>query len=87
MLIPGHEAGVRRFCLWALGMAVLTLRKVYANRNFTSGQQVKISRRSVKAVVLVSNLSVSNDTVLKLLFDGFTRSLPIAENPPKPILV
>jgi len=87
LLIPGHEAGVRRFCLWALGMAVLTLRKVYANRNFTSGQQVKISRRSVKAVVLVSNLSVSNDTVLKLLFDGFTRSLPIAENPPKPILV
>lgn len=87
LLIPGHEAGIRRFCLWALGMAVLTLRKVYANRNFTSGQQVKISRRSVKAVVLVSNLSVSNDTVLRLLFGGFTRSLPVAENPPKPILV
>jgi farnesyl-diphosphate farnesyltransferase len=87
LLIPGHEAGIRRFCLWALGMAVLTLRKVYANRDFTSGQQVKISRRSVKAVVLVSNLSVSNDTALKLLFDGFTRSLPVAENPPKPILV
>jgi farnesyl-diphosphate farnesyltransferase len=87
LLIPGHEAGIRRFCLWALGMAVLTLRKVYANRSFTSGQQVKISRRSVKAVVLVSNLSVSNDTVLRLLFDGFTRSLPVAENPPKPILV
>jgi len=87
LLIPAHEAGIRRFCLWALGMAVLTLRKVHANMNFTSGQQVKISRRSVKSVVLVSNLSVSNDTVLKLLFDGFTRSLPIAENPPKAILV
>jgi farnesyl-diphosphate farnesyltransferase len=87
LLIPGHEAGIRRFCLWALGMAVLTLRKVHANLNFTSGQQVKISRRSVKSVVLVSNLSVSNDTLLKLLFDGFTRSLPIAENPPKAILV
>ena len=87
LLIPGHEAGIRRFCLWALGMAVLTLRKVHANMHFTNGQQVKISRRSVKAVVLVSNLSVSNDTLLRLLFDGFTRSLPVAENPPKVILV
>ena len=71
---------------WALGMAVLTLRKVHANRQFTSGRQVKITRRSVKAVVLVSNMSVSNGAVLKLLFGGFTRSLPVAENPPKAIL-
>ena len=87
LLIPGREAGLRRFCLWALGMAVLTLRKVHANMYFTSGQQVKISRRSVKAVVLVSNLSVSNDALLKLLFGGFTRSLPVAGNPPKAVLV
>jgi farnesyl-diphosphate farnesyltransferase len=87
LLIPGHETGIRRFCLWALGMAVLTLRKVHANRQFTSGRQVKITRRSVKAVVLVSNVCVSNDAVLKMLFGGFTRSLPVAENPPKAILV
>lgn len=87
LLIPDHETGIRRFCLWALGMAVLTLRKLHANMDFTSGQQVKISRRSVKSVVLISNLSVSNNTLLKLLFDGFTRSLPVAENPPKAILV
>ncbi len=87
LLIPGHEVGIRRFCLWALGMAVLTLRKLHVNRDFTSGQQVKITRRSVKAVVLISNVSVSNDAVLKLLFGGFTRSLPVAENPPKAILV
>jgi farnesyl-diphosphate farnesyltransferase len=68
-------------------MAVLTLRKLHANMDFSNGQQVKISRRSVKSVVLVSNLSVSNDTLLKLLFDGFTRSLPVAENPPKAVLV
>ena len=87
LLIPSHEAGIRRFCLWALGMAVLTLRKVHGNRHFTNGRQVKITRRSVKAVVLVSNVSVSSDAVLKLLFGGFTRSLPVAENPPKAILV
>ncbi|TFH41145.1 MAG: phytoene/squalene synthase family protein [Lysobacterales bacterium] len=87
LLIPDHETGIRRFCLWALGMAVLTLRKLHANMEFTNGQQVKISRRSVKSVVLISNLSVSNNTLLKLLFDGFTRSLPVAENPPKAVLV
>lgn len=87
LLIPAHETGIRRFCLWALAMAVLTLRKLHANRHFTSGQQVKISRRSVKAVVLVSNLCVSNDAMLKLLFGGITRSLPVAEYPPKAILV
>jgi len=87
LLIPAHETGVRRFCLWALGMAVLTLRKLHANPTFTSGQQVKISRRSVKAVVMVSNLCVGNDFLLRLFFDGFTRSLPVAENPPKAILV
>ena len=52
-----------------------------------TSRQVKISRRSVKSVVLVSNLSVSNDALLKLLFGGFTRSLPVAENPPKAVLV
>ena len=87
LLVPRNEVGIRRFLLWALGMAVLTLRKVHANRHFTSGREVKISRRSVRAVVLVSNLSVGSDAILKLLFDGFTRSLPVAEHPPKPILV
>lgn len=87
LLIPAHEVGIRRFCLWALGMAVLTLRKLHANMDYTSGKEVKIARRSVKAVVLVSNLCVSNDTLLRLLFDAFTRSLPVAENPPKAILV
>ena len=28
LLIPGNETGIRRFCLWAIGLAVLTLRKI-----------------------------------------------------------
>ncbi len=87
LLIPTHETGIRRFCLWAVGMAVLSLRKLHANLTFTSGQQVKISRRSVKSVVLVTNLSVSHDSVLKLLFGGATRGLPVAENLAKAVLV
>ena len=76
LLIPRREAGIRRFCLWALGMAVLTLRRIHAHADFTSGQQVKISRRSVWATVVVTSLAVRSDVVLKALFARFTRSLP-----------
>lgn len=68
LLIPSHETGMREFCLWALGMAVLTLRKVNANLHFTASSQVKISRRSVKAVILASRLARRCNFLLKLLF-------------------
>jgi len=54
--IPRTQIGIRKFCLWALGMAVLTLRKIRRHPNFTSGAEVKISRRSVKAVVSLTGL-------------------------------
>ncbi|MGQ0658037.1 MAG: phytoene/squalene synthase family protein [Chromatiales bacterium] len=76
LLIPPHETGIRRFCLWALGMAVLTLKKINARRNFSSGQEVKISRRSVRATILATNLAVASDPLLKWLFAQTTRSLP-----------
>lgn len=76
LMIPRHERGIRRFCLWTLGMAVLTLRKINAHRNFSSGEEVKISRRSVKTTVLLTNLCVSNDKLLNLLFNLAARPLP-----------
>ena len=81
LLIPAQETGIRRFCLWALGMAVLTLRKINANRAFTSGQEVKISRRSVKATVLVTNLLTESDWSLNMLFKFFARPLPAHDSP------
>ena len=42
LLIPGKEKGIRRFCLWAIGLAVLTLRKIAHNPGFTAGAQVKV---------------------------------------------
>lgn len=84
LLIPSKEKGVRRFCLWALGMAVLTLRKINRNRSFTSGQDVKISRRSVKAVMLASNVLVGSDSLLKLLFSISTAGLPPSASQPLP---
>ncbi|MBS1211739.1 MAG: squalene/phytoene synthase family protein [Proteobacteria bacterium] len=68
MLIPGHETGLREFCLWALGMAVLTLRKINQNINFSASAQVKISRRSVKGTILISRLTRRSNLLLKTAF-------------------
>ena len=87
LLIPADERGIRRFCLWALGMAVLTLRKIYSHLEFTEGQQVKISRRSVRATVLVTSASAGWNGMLKLLFDLCTRGLPVPEHKSHAILV
>ncbi len=76
LLIPAHETGIRRFCLWALGMAVLTLRRTYTTPAFGSGQEVKISRRAVKAVVVTTSALARSDAALKILFVGLGRGLP-----------
>jgi farnesyl-diphosphate farnesyltransferase len=84
LLIPRYERGIRRFCLWALGMAVLTLRKIDHNPGFASGQEVKISRRSVRATIVVTRLSVGSNLLLKVLFNLAAFGLPRPATPPAP---
>ncbi len=79
LLVPKNETGIRRFCLWALGMAMLTLRKINHNRGFTSGEDVKISRRYVKATIISTNLCAKNDNLLRWLFNATARNLPVAD--------
>ena len=81
LLIPAHEVEIRRFCLWALGMAVLTMRKINSNRAFSSGREVKISRRSVKATVALTNLLTRHDKLLLWLFNLMARPLPECQLP------
>ena len=81
LLIPAHETGIRRHCLWALGMAVLTLRRIHALPAFRNGREVTISRRGVKAVVVVTSALSRSNPALKLLFAGVTRGLPRAPRP------
>ena len=76
LLIPSQEVGIRRFCLWAIGFAVLSLRKLRNTPGFSSSQQVKISRRSVKIVMMMANTAVRNDVILKLLFRWSAHGLP-----------
>jgi farnesyl-diphosphate farnesyltransferase len=77
LAIPPEQAGIRRFCLWALGMAVLTLRRIHASPGFSTGSQVKISRRAVGATMRVTGLCVRRDWALRALFEVCTRSLPM----------
>ncbi len=79
ILIPAHEKGIRRFCLWAIGMAILTLNKINQHRNFSEGTQVKISRRDVKATIVTTNLFASHNRALNLLFKLTSRNLPDVE--------
>ena len=68
LLIPRDEIGIRNFCLWAIGLAVLTLRKIDGHLHYSSGNQVKISRNSVNGTVIISKLAVQHNHLLKVLF-------------------
>jgi farnesyl-diphosphate farnesyltransferase len=88
-LLPTHETGIRNFCLWSLGIAVLTLKKIKAaihgstdsprtatrNLDFTGSDPVKITRNSVKATILATRLTGRSNTLLTLLFNLTSRKL------------
>lgn len=76
LIIPANETGIRQHCLWALGMAVLTLRRIHATPEFTKSDNVKISRRSVKAIMLSTSYMARSNVVLKQFFAILTRKLP-----------
>lgn len=80
LIIPASETGIRRHCLWALGMAVLTLRRIHSTPTYSKGDEVKISRRSVKAIILATNLTAGSDLALRLLFAALNRGLPRTEH-------
>jgi farnesyl-diphosphate farnesyltransferase len=77
LLIPAHETGIRRFCLWAIGLAILTLRKISKNPGFTAGSQVKVTRTAVKLTLALSNTFVRNDWMLKKLFETAAIGIPL----------
>jgi farnesyl-diphosphate farnesyltransferase len=75
--MPVHETGIRNFCLWAIGMAILTLRKIHRHPDFTDGDQVKISRLSVKATVITSRVVAGQDNAIAFLARAAALGLPL----------
>jgi farnesyl-diphosphate farnesyltransferase len=78
LLIPARETGIRRFCLWAIGLAVLTLKRIAANPGFTQGSQVKVSRRTVAVTLALSNAATRSNALLRFLFNRAASGLPRA---------
>jgi len=83
LLIPRSETGIRRFLLWAIGLAVLTLRNIHSRPDFTATSEVKISRRSVMAVVGFTNTVVRSNLALKALYRIAARGLPVDSTGPE----
>ena len=80
MLIPRSERGIRRFCLSALGMSILTLRKIAKNPGYHSAGEVKISRSSVKGTVALAQSIGQSNLLLKTAFAFVTARLPRAHH-------
>ncbi len=89
LLIPARHNGIRRFCLWAIGLAVLTLRKIEHNPRFTAGAQVKVTRTAVAMTRLFTDAAGRSNWLLRLLFAQAARGLPLARlpdlRPPRPV--
>lgn len=78
LLIPEREAGIRRFCLIAVGLAMRTLSSILAKPDFTAGGEVKVSRKVVKKIVIATHLFSSYSRVLQRWFTRLAEGLPIA---------
>jgi farnesyl-diphosphate farnesyltransferase len=79
LLIPPKEVGIRRFCLWAVGLALFTLRAINDRPNFSDAAQIKVSRPRVMTIVSITSLALHDDRILMRLFDRIARGLPLAE--------
>ena len=75
-MIPKEEKGIRRFCLWAIGLALLTLRKVHRNPNYSHSSEVKVSRRTVRLTIAITELVMRSGRVLDWTFKLLARGLP-----------
>ncbi|MGE4657762.1 MAG: phytoene/squalene synthase family protein [Gammaproteobacteria bacterium] len=81
--IPRREVGIRRFCFWSIGLAMLTLRNIHREPAFTSGSQVKVSRHTVKATITATNLVLRSNWTLRMLFALVARGVPLAAIAPQ----
>lgn len=81
LFIPKYEAGIRRFCLWSLGLAVLTLQRITRSRDFASAAEVKVSRFAVGATVASTNLMAHHNLPVRVMFELVAHRLPLKPAP------
>ena len=77
LLIPRTETGIRRFLMWGIDLAILTLRNIHRQPHFASGAEVKVPRRQVRTVIMATNLAIRSNLMLSALFRMWARGLPL----------
>jgi farnesyl-diphosphate farnesyltransferase len=83
LLIPENEIGMRHFCFLAFGLAVMTLEKIAASKEFSNKAQVKLSRNTVWIFYGFTKLAAMNDFLMKSFFhaaSGRLRKLATASS-------
>ena len=83
LLIPARERGIRRFCLWAIGLALLTLRNIHAQPVFADAAQIKVSRRTVATVALLGRAVAPHDRLIRTALRLLARGLPPGPTAPR----
>lgn len=79
LVLPTREAGMRRFCLWSLVLAVLTLQRIRRHPHYTAGAQVKVPRRTVRHAIHAANLASRSNPLIRALFAWCARGLPLSD--------
>jgi farnesyl-diphosphate farnesyltransferase len=82
-LIPAQHVGLRRFCLWSVGLAVLTLRNLQGKLDFSAGSQIKVSHSAVAWTIVLTNLASKYDARLRWMFTMAARKLPLTPLTPE----
>ena len=68
LLIPKAEVGMRRFCLLAFGLAVLTLEKLAAGDHFERQEDIKLSRNTVWLFYGFTKIAAGSNGLIKSFF-------------------
>jgi len=77
LLIPTREAGIRRFCLWSLLLAMLTLRNIHDKPDFSAAAQVKVSRGTVRRTVWITRAACRSNMLVRGMLGLSRRGLPL----------
>lgn len=83
LMIPVSQPGFRRFCLWSIGLAIMTLRKLQQNLNFRAGEHVKVSHKTVAGIIGLTRLSGNSNNGLRWLFETAARKVPLTPLAPE----
>jgi len=73
LLVPRRQTGIRLFCLLAVGMAYATLNRVVQVSQFSSDYRPKISRSTVRGVMLAAPVVCRSNSLTRWTMGGMAR--------------